>query len=47
VDLKCDKQDFATGRACYFEDLREREYLRRLRDQYGFGDDDGDTTFES
>jgi hypothetical protein len=31
--------DFAGARACYFDDLKAREDLRRLRDGFGFEDD--------
>jgi hypothetical protein len=32
--------DFAAARAYSIEDLKAREELRRLRDKYGFGDDE-------
>jgi len=32
--------DFAAARAYSIEDLKAREELRRLRDRYGFGDDE-------
>jgi hypothetical protein len=32
--------DFAAARAYSIEDLKAREDLRRLRDRYGFGDDE-------
>jgi hypothetical protein len=34
------KHDFASARAFSVEDLRAREELRRLRDRYGFDDDE-------
>ncbi|HXR09358.1 MAG TPA: hypothetical protein VN792_01215, partial [Candidatus Acidoferrales bacterium] len=34
------QRDFAAARAYSIEDLRAREELRKLRDRYGFGDDE-------
>jgi hypothetical protein len=32
--------DFAAARAYYFEDIKARDELRKLRDRYGFDDDE-------
>jgi hypothetical protein len=34
------RRDFAGARIWSFEDLKAREDLRRLRDRYGFDDDE-------